>query len=65
MAKGAWTLGEFPLPLVRVSCARCGRAGQYRKATLLQRYGPDMACRSCGTSWHSAHGGPTGATRAW
>ena len=43
MAKGAWTLGEFPLPLVRVSCARCGRAGQYRKATLLQRYGPDMA----------------------
>src|SRR4051812_7139907 len=26
MTKGAWTLGEFPLPMVRVSCAKCGRA---------------------------------------
>ncbi|GEO43621.1 hypothetical protein SAE02_77690 [Skermanella aerolata] len=43
MAKGAWTLGEYPLPMVRVSCAKCGRAGQYHRAKLLERYGADMA----------------------
>jgi hypothetical protein len=42
MTKGAWTLGEFPLPMVRVSCAKCGRAGRYCKTTLLECYGPDM-----------------------
>jgi hypothetical protein len=43
MANGAWTLGEYPLPMVRVSCAKCGRAGQYRTTTLLDRYGADMS----------------------
>ena len=44
MSKGAWTLGEYPLPMVRISCAKCdNRAGQYHKAGLVERYGPDMA----------------------
>jgi hypothetical protein len=40
---GAWLLGEFPLPLVRVKCDKCGRAGQYHTAKLLEQHGPDMA----------------------
>jgi hypothetical protein len=43
LTKGAWTIGTYPLDLVRIACAKCGRAGQYRRATLLERYGPDMA----------------------
>ena len=43
MTKGAWTIGTYPLDLVRIACAKCGRAGQYRRATLLDRYGADMA----------------------
>ena len=43
MTKGAWTIGTYPLDLVRIACAKCGRAGRYRRATLLDRYGADMA----------------------
>jgi hypothetical protein len=42
MANGAWTLGEWPLLLVRFSCAKCNRAGQYHRAKLIDRYGPNM-----------------------
>jgi hypothetical protein len=42
MTHGAWTLGEWPLPLVRVSCAKCGRSGQYHTAKLIERHGADM-----------------------
>jgi hypothetical protein len=28
--------------MVRLSCAKCGRSGQYRKQTLIDRYGVDM-----------------------
>jgi hypothetical protein len=28
--------------MVRLVCTRCGRRGQYRKATLLEQYGPDI-----------------------
>lgn len=36
------TLRDVP-ELVHVTCGRCGRAGQYRRETLLQRFGPDRA----------------------
>lgn len=42
MPHGAWSLREFPLPLVRVKCDKCGRAGQYHTAKLIERYGADM-----------------------
>jgi hypothetical protein len=42
MPNGAWSLDEWPLPLVRVSCTKCGRAGQYHTATLIERYGANM-----------------------
>jgi hypothetical protein len=27
--------------MVRLACTKCERRGQYRKATLIERYGPD------------------------
>jgi hypothetical protein len=43
MANGAWTLGEYPLLMVRISCAKCAGAGQYRRSKLIDRFGPDMS----------------------
>ena len=42
MPNGAWSLREFPLPLVRVKCDKCGRKGQYHTEKLIERYGADM-----------------------
>jgi len=28
--------------MVRLACTKCDRRGQYRKATLIERYGPDQ-----------------------
>jgi hypothetical protein len=27
--------------MTRLACTKCDRRGQYRKATLIERYGPD------------------------
>jgi hypothetical protein len=35
------TLAEHPTDIVRLACTKCERRGQYRMATLLERYGPD------------------------
>jgi hypothetical protein len=43
ISKGAWTLRTYPLDVVRISCAKCDRAGQYRRAKLIDRFGADMA----------------------
>jgi hypothetical protein len=42
MPNGAWSLDEWPLPLVRVKCDKCNRAGQYHTAKLIERYGREM-----------------------
>jgi hypothetical protein len=39
---GSLQLREYPADLVRLSCEKCGRAGQYRKANLIARYGADI-----------------------
>lgn len=39
---GSLQLKEYPGEIVRLSCHKCGRAGQYRKQTLIERYGADM-----------------------
>jgi hypothetical protein len=39
---GSLTLSEFPGDIVRMSCAKCGRTGQYRKQNLIERYGADI-----------------------
>lgn len=35
------TLAEYPFDMVRLACTKCERRGQYRKATLIERYGSD------------------------
>jgi len=35
--------GRVPIATGQSSCAKCNRAGQYRKAALLERYGADIA----------------------
>jgi hypothetical protein len=54
MRKGSHSLGEFPLKVVRIDCARCERAGSYRLDGLVARFGEDallpdvlMALASC------------------
>jgi hypothetical protein len=39
---GSLTLSEYPGDIVRLSCAKCGRLGQYRKQMLIEGYGADM-----------------------
>ena len=36
------SLAEYPAALVRLKCSKRGRSGQYRKATLIGKYGPDV-----------------------
>jgi hypothetical protein len=35
-------ISAFPFDPVRLVCETCGRRGQYRKQTLIERYGPDI-----------------------
>jgi hypothetical protein len=34
-------LRDYPFEMVRLACTRCARRGQYRKSTLLARFGPN------------------------
>jgi hypothetical protein len=36
------TLAEWPYPMVRLACDYCPRRGQYRKETLIARFGGDV-----------------------
>ena len=42
MAGGSFQLREYPGETVRLSCEKCGRAGQYQKRNLVERYGADI-----------------------
>jgi hypothetical protein len=39
---GFLQLREYPGEIVRLSCTKCGRAGQYRKQNLIDRYGAEI-----------------------
>jgi len=39
---GSLQLSEYPGDMVRLSCEKCGRSGQYRKQKLIERYGADI-----------------------
>jgi hypothetical protein len=41
MTKDAPTTSMYPFPIVRIVCAKCGRAGQYKRTTLIHRFGRD------------------------
>jgi hypothetical protein len=36
------SLGEHTRDMIRLACRKCSRRGQYRKTTLIERYGPDQ-----------------------
>ena len=40
MPRSYVTLAEHPSDMVRLACTKCERRGQYRKATLIERYAP-------------------------
>jgi hypothetical protein len=42
MAAGSLGLHEYPADVVRLSCPKCGRVGQYRKEILIERFGADI-----------------------
>jgi hypothetical protein len=42
MAGGSLQLYEYPKPMVRLACGKCGRAGQYRKENPISRFGADI-----------------------
>jgi hypothetical protein len=39
---GSLQLSEYPGEMVRLSCDKCGRSGQYRKQKLFERHGADI-----------------------
>ena len=39
---GAYLVSDLPEGPTAIHCPKCGRAGRYRKDTLLRRFGPDM-----------------------
>ena len=41
MPNGSLSLIEYPSPMVRLKCEKCGRSGQHRKATLIKKYSAD------------------------
>jgi hypothetical protein len=43
MPTGSICLADFPHEMVRLTCRKCERKGQYRKPNLLQRYDPATA----------------------
>jgi hypothetical protein len=52
---GSLQLSEYPGDMVRLSCEKCGRSGQYRKQKLIEHYGADISAAGfCGRRLHSA-----------
>lgn len=43
MPNGSICLSEFPLDMVELACAKCGRRGRLLKAKLIETYGSDIA----------------------
>ncbi len=41
MPRSYVTLAEHPTDMVRLACTKCDRRAQYRKTTLIERYGAD------------------------
>ncbi len=42
MSNGSLSLAEYPAAMVRLTCSKCGRSGQYRKAAQIEKYGADV-----------------------
>ena len=46
MSKGAYTLDDNDWPMVRLYCSECHRFAQFKRTTLLERFGPDKVMPS-------------------
>jgi hypothetical protein len=44
------SLGNYPLPMVRLACSKCERRGQYQTAKLIERFGPELMM--CSLAFH-------------
>jgi hypothetical protein len=64
-ANGSLQLHEYPKPMVRLACEKCGRAGQYRKENLIKRFGADIGCRICAKKFQNTRAIVRCMTRAW
>ena len=42
MSGGSLQLHEYPTDVIRLSCEKCGRAGQYQKRNLTERFGANI-----------------------
>ena len=42
MPNGSLSLAKYPAAMVRLTYSKCGRSGQYRKATLIEKYGSEI-----------------------
>ena len=63
--KGSLSISEYPGDIVRLSCEKCGRSGQYRKRNLIERYGADMRCLTCAERLRSVIAWKESSTLAW
>jgi hypothetical protein len=43
MPNGSLSLADHPAAMVRLPSWKCDRSGQYRKATLIDKYGADIS----------------------
>ncbi len=43
MPDGSLSLAEYPAAIVRLTCSKSDRSGQYRKAALIEKYGADVS----------------------
>jgi hypothetical protein len=51
MTKGAYTLSDIDWPVVRLYCPACHRFAQFKRSTLLKRFGRIRSCRRCSENW--------------
>ena len=52
-------LRNYPSSLVRLACSKCVRRGQYRRATLIEKYGEDIPLPTLLTAIAQCTGGVT------
>jgi hypothetical protein len=43
VAASTLSLAEYPAAIVRLTCSKSDRSGQYRKAALIEKYGADVS----------------------
>ena len=46
MSKGAYSLSDINWPMVRLYCSECHRFAQFKRTTLIERFGPEKVMPS-------------------